>query len=60
MLLATFFGMRGGLETLFFSTLLVWFGDDFVEIPGSVSLVLSNGIGSSYTVSFFFLSTLLD
>ena len=44
MVLVTFFGFRGFLGAfssvsvvLFFSTLLDWFSDDFVEILGSVS-----------------------
>ena len=68
MLLVTFFGFRGCLSDFasvsvvsFFSTLLDWFCDEFVEILGSVSPSLRNGLGafSSMPVVLFF-STLLD
>ena len=68
MLLVTFFGFRGCLGAfssvsvfLFFSTLLDWFCDDFVEILGSVSPSLRNGLGAFSSVSVvLFFSTLLD
>ena len=46
---------------LFFSILLDWFCDDFVEILGSVSPSLRNGLGAFSSVSvILFFSTLLD
>ena len=46
---------------LFFSTLLDWFCDDFVEIIGSVSPSLRNGLGAFFSVSVvLFFPTLLD
>ena len=60
--------LRNGLEAyssvsefLFFSTVLDWFCDDFVEILGSVSLSLRNGLRAFSSVSVvLFFSTLLD
>ena len=66
MLLVTFFGFRGCLGAsvsvvLFFSTLPELFCDDFVEILGSVSPSLRNGLGAVSSVSVvLFFSTLLD
>ena len=68
MLLVTFFGFRGCLGAfasvsvvLFFSTLLDWFCDEFVEILGSVSPSLRNGLGAFPSVSVVLVfSTLID